>query len=221
MDVQTGQWLLSNAGDVISKCLFAASLLIAGYALYKLKTIVEVVSKLNDSKSSISELRQSVQTLSDIDISKQLADLKESVEAAQKQLLEMQRHSVDERPIVTDAIIAPPIEVNMLQEENSWLKIREIWGVSRDYLEKAISTRITDGRRRRKYETMTRYNYAEIIDLLLQDGAISNSAADAAQNMNRKFLALRSRKRPAERSELDEFIEWKNKLTEVTSIKAA
>ncbi len=200
-----------QAKQVITAMLVIWALWIIGRSLARLPKIIEALKQFNDLRKPIWDLRTSVETLLNMDIRTQLDDLKASVEAAQQKLNEIQRQATDEG--VEDLPIAAlPLPLpTTSNDQDRWEQIRTIWANGRDRLEAAVKA-IPDGRVRRKYETIARYNYDPIIRQLVADGAISQEAAHASQNMNDNFLALRRRKQPVSEDMLNRFKDWQAEI---------
>lgn len=74
-----------------------------------------------------------------------------------------------------------------------WDQIRQMWADMRERMEYAIEVKI-DRRKLRKYSTLQRYNYSNIITNLQRDFGLSPEAEDALQRMNSGFLSLRRAK---------------------------
>ncbi len=183
------------------------ALIVLSWALFRLPRIIEALRHFDQLRTPIWDLRTAVQSLSDADWKGQLADLMQSIEAAQKQLAEMQRHAADERPAPTANRQAQETSLT----EDKWEDIRRIWTEAREALEKIIDN-ISDGRTRRRYNGITRYSYAEIAKTLRHDGLISEEAAEAVQRMNETFLIYRRRSRPVTQEILQQFKNWKEDL---------
>lgn len=78
---------------------------------------------------------------------------------------------------------------NTAQLQN-WENIRSKWADARERLEIMIEQ--LDGRVRRKYGKISRYNYEDIIRQLQNDKSLTTGAANALSDMNRRFFSLRS-----------------------------
>jgi hypothetical protein len=196
----------SEVKEIVTILVLIWALWLIGRALARLPKIVEALVKFNELRTPIWDLRSSLETLSKLDIKPQLDDLKASLEAAQNKLNEMQRRAIDEREI--DA----PVAALPVSEQNRWEDIRKLWEEARDQIESKIKT--IDGRKQRKYENITRYSYAPIINQLADDGVIDEETANAARRMNQSFLALR-KNRDVSEDNLDSFRQWKSIIDRV------
>jgi len=197
----------SHAREALTLMAILWALVVISWALFRLPKIIEALRHFNDLRTPIWDLRTSVQALLAADLKGQLADLASSVEAAQKQLAELQRHSADERalPAVADQSQSP------LVSQDKWEEMRTIWTEVREKLEQLIDD-IPDGRVRRKYDGISRYSYADISKTLLKDGFIDNSTSKAIERMNETFLSSRRRARPITNDDLQSFKELKSEF---------
>jgi hypothetical protein len=193
-----------TAREIVTFAVLLWALVIVGWALFRLPKIVEALRHFGELRTPIWDLRTSVQSLMSMDIKGQLTELQESVEAAQAQLKEMQRQSVDER---TEPLVVPDQPLDS-QSSDDWEAIRIIWGDARDRLE-AIITRIRDGRIKRKYDGIARYNYKDVIRTLYDDQLINVETRNISQQMNDTFLLYRRRTRPVTPEIVQQFKKWK------------
>ena len=147
--------------EIVRYALFFAVVYIAIKVVRRLPMIRDIIEGFNKSRGPIWDMRNTVEdfkaTIADLSkiepVIKMLRDqmvlLDEKIDAAQKQVEELQRHSATER---TDAAVTPiPFAgaPNQADDQN-WLKLREIWRAHTERLEGLINS-ITDGRRARPY----------------------------------------------------------------------
>lgn len=183
-------------------------------AMFRLRTIAQIVRDFRDSKGPIETIRSAVEKLEGVgelapkikDLGEDLKLLGEKIDAAQKQVAEQQRLTASERteeapPEIESAVVAldlPPEPTPALQSKDSrdpnWQKLREIWYRIRP--EEAMIADISDGRKKLKYDRMSRYQYEPIITALAVDGIITPAVAEASKKLNRIFLSYRPRNRP-------------------------
>lgn len=158
---------------------------------------------IEDFKASIEELQKLKPIIGTL--REQMALLDEKIDAAQKQLVELQRHSASERTDEADgsaAAAAQPADAAPTNgraapaatDQENWLRLREIWRAHVNRLEAMIDD-IDDGRRARAYRNMTRYDYKPIIARLHADGYLSDAAAKASTELMTIFAAYRPRNR--------------------------
>jgi hypothetical protein len=141
------------------------------------------------------------QTVSDLKVL--VPTITDRLKALQGQVVAIQRNTSDEAlPVST-----PTTSANASSDDD-WESIKKWWSDARDHLEAIIDNE--DGRRTRKYEDMTRYDYTPIIDNLLSDEFIDLAAAKNARAMNEEFLSLRNRKRPITDEVKGNFKKWKS-----------
>lgn len=212
-----GEWLLpfvpeptqlpSILWEAIRYALFFAVVYVAIRVVHKLPMIREIVEGFNKSRGPIWDMRNTVDdfktTIGELSklepVIKMLRDqmelLDEKIDAAQKQVEELQRHSASER--TDSAAPGTPVPFNGAQqqgEDQNWLKLRSLWRTQVDRLE-AVIDNIPDGRRARPYRKLTRYDYKPIIERLELDGLISNSVAKASRELVDTFMSYRPRNR--------------------------
>ncbi len=184
-------------------------------AMFRLRTIAQIVRDFRDSKGPIETIRSAVEKLEGVgelapkikDLGEDLKLLGEKIDAAQKQVAEQQRLTASERteeapPEIESAVVAldlPPEPTPALQSKDSrdpnWQKLREIWYKNTSRIEAMIAD-ISDGRKKLKYDRMSRYQYEPIITALAVDGIITPAVAEASKKLNRIFLSYRPRNRP-------------------------
>jgi hypothetical protein len=196
---------LADAKEIVTLLTFISALIVVGWALFRLPRILEALKHFNELRTPIWDLRSAVESLKSDDLKGQLDDLKKSVEAAQKQLSGYQRQTADER---AEAAVPNP---GASPIEDKWDDIRDIWAVARDKLEKIIE-RIPDGRVKRKYDGIARYNYTDVNNTLRDDGLITEEAAVASQKMNDTFLKYRRRSSPVTKDVLENFKQWQKEF---------
>ena len=76
------------------------------------------------------------------------------------------------------------------QEAQYWNELRQLWSDTRSQIEATVEA--LDGRVRRKYARLKRYNYKAIIDQLAQDGGIDEDTRKHLIDMNDTFFSYRS-----------------------------
>ena len=167
--------------------LFALSIL---WALIRLERVIEAFRQYKNCSDSLPQLLESVDKLREIqpELQKLLGALRDSAELAhdRQQVLAqtLQQMSTSEK--------AEPAKVKVVDPLAKWETIRNIWENVRQEIEKIIDN-LSDGRRKRKYDNMDRYNYKDIINTLENDKALISSKALAARNMNSIFHSWRVR----------------------------
>ena len=164
-------------------------------------TIAELTAaadRLQDVNRDISQLRE---TLGDLDI------INQQLEKANRQIADLQKLS-EERP--PELIIEADSQAHEpAAEVENWEAVSALWFEVKDYVEAQIE-RISDGRKRRKYNPIPRYTYEEISSLLERDGIVSKAKADAIDAMDAAFRSLRNRKTPVTTERVAEFEAWRN-----------
>jgi hypothetical protein len=182
----------------------------------RVKRLIELVREIKDARSPIwdlrslsSDVRQNLEDLRNAkqemnSVLDQIRDynLKDSIDALQKQFIELQRDVADDSLLASQsAEAAEPASTA------SWEYIKNIWSDARDKLESVIGQ--ADGRRTRKYGQISRRDYTKVIAMLQSDGLIDKVAADDARYMNDTYLSFRNRRNPVTDELKQEFDERK------------
>lgn len=194
LDWKEIQGFISAIGFVI----FATALLIGAIRVTKITTALKAfreargeVSQLLDAIASLEVLAPKIKAAVS-DFGEDIQDLRASGRA--------QEAAVD--------IAGPHPQVpNQVNDEERWQKIRMIWRSVRDDLEKIVAD--LDGRVRRPYNKILRNSYAELISKLKEDDHLSEEQANAASNMNQRFLQLRPHPASATADDAQNFETWK------------
>lgn len=183
---------------------FLAVLAILG-CLIRLGTIRTIIHDFRKMRGPLWDLRTTVDDLRDLApvlraMTEQVALLDEKVEAARKQVAELQVESVSERTEASDDQPATPqtglVEVRPTEEveDQNWLALRDVWRRNTARLEYVID-QISDGRRKIPFDRLPRTNYERIIDKLHGQRLISAAAANASRSLNELFNSYRPRNR--------------------------
>jgi len=166
-------------------------------------TIAELTAasaRLQDVNRDIIGLRD---TLGDLDA------INLQLEKANRQIADLQKLS-EERPpeVILDGEVP---QENVNDELANWDAVSKLWFDVKDYVEDKIE-RITDGRKRRKYNPIPRYTYSEITALLQSDEVITPDEAAAIDDMDRAFRSLRNRKTPVTPDRVAAFQAWHDQI---------
>lgn len=128
----------------------------------------------------------------------ELDQIQQKLDISIRQIADLQKLS-EERPPEAVGDQAPDDD-----ELRNWEAVSAMWFDVRDLVEDRIEG-IWDGRIRRKYNSIPRYTYDEITDLLVRDQALTPDEADAINQMGQAFRSLRNRKIPVTRERVQEF----------------
>jgi hypothetical protein len=184
---------------------FLAVMAVLG-CLIRLGTIRSIIHDFRLMRGPLWDLRTTVDDLKDLApvlraMTEQVALLDEKVEAARKQVAELQVESVSERTEASDdqsASAAPSglVEVRPAEEaeDQNWLALREIWRRNTGRIEYVID-QISDGRTKIAFDRLPRTNYERIINKLQGQKRISAAAANASRSLNELFNSYRPRNR--------------------------
>ena len=183
-----------------------ASFLLLAIAIFlaavRIKLVANIMSNflaargpIYNLQSTIMKVEDTVQKLSDLQPIFELVN--EKVDALQKQLADLQRYTSSER---TDPGDEPPQDTGTLgarpleDDSGNWERLRELWYANTARIE-AVIERISDRRRKLRYDRMPRTNYASIIKALARDEFISEAVEKASIDLNATFLRYRPRNR--------------------------
>jgi len=181
-------------------------------ALTQLKTIAKLIADFIVARgpiytlsTTISEVEVSVGALSrEVDrlskLEPAIRDMAEKIEETFAQIASLQRLAVSERTDSSSAeasassgriVTAPPTPS---EDEKNWERLREIWNNNGERLDGVIE-RITDKRRRARFQRMPRTNYPAIINALGDEGYISEAARNASLELHSTFMSYKPRNR--------------------------
>lgn len=214
----------SSAGTWLGKLTWAEVKATAELTLYflavfavigclrKLNVIREIIKGFNESRGPIWDLRQTINDLKGLEpiihkLGDQMALLDEKVDAARKQVAELQVESASERTEEADELVTAPTGTGQqvqspteLANEN-WETLRDYWRRNTKRIEYVID-QIPDGRTRLAYDRMPRTGYRSIVNKLQGAKLITPAAANAS----RELIELFNRYRPKNRKVPDELI---------------
>lgn len=170
------------------------------------KELPELATKIEDLGSVIrvveAELRSLEERLPQTDVwTEKLESLNRLASDLQQRL-----DALPSAAATTTAVKGQPNEAAIREE------ISNIW---RD-IKSDIETKIEhlDGRRRRKYASVTRYTYEEVADLLFRDEQINKNQLVVINKADSKYRSLRNGKLPVSSDTLKEFQSWRSAIGE-------
>jgi hypothetical protein len=173
--------------------------------LVRLGTIRSIIQDFREARGPLWDLRTTVTDLKELEpvlrlLTEQVALVDEKVEAARKQVAELQVDSISNR---TDASEDASNEFRLnhetrtaqqVTEDDNWLALRDFWRRNTQRLEYVID-QISDGRTKVAYDRLPRTNYDRIINRLQGQKFISAAAANASRSLNELFYKFRPRNR--------------------------
>jgi hypothetical protein len=191
-------------------------LFVATGALWRLPRIVDLVKAINEGRAPIWDLRTFSNNLPGMLKQMQAAnaemqaaldqikdsDFKQRLDNVLALLKENQRESADDSVVV---------EEGDLSSERNWNEIRNIWNDARDKLETIVDG-INDGRTARKYEKLSRRDYAKLIDQLFVDALINHAIVDDAGFMNSKYRSFMNRRIKITDNDKRDFVQHKERF---------
>lgn len=191
--------------EPIGHILFAVVVIILLYPLAwklvnsQLREVVKAFNAAKDWPNSLAQLMDVTSSLKDVnrellslnDSVKLIDELSQNVETLNRKIEDLQKLN-EEQLAVNIAEEDGGVDEN---ERAKWEIVSDLWRDAKVYVESRIAN-ITDGRRSRKYRSMTRYTYDEVADCLVLDGQITKEQADIIKWLDQTFRSIRNRKNP-------------------------
>jgi hypothetical protein len=164
--------------------------------------IHEIITEFNKARGPIWDLRGTIHEMKELEpVIKLLADqmslLDEKIDAARKQVQELQVDSFSSRTEEEDVpakAISAGLQGYAEPPTDHWEELRQIWRRNADRIESVIDL-IPDGRSRLPFDKMRRSDYKAIIDRLESTGRITSSAANGSRFLVAEFHRYRPRNR--------------------------
>jgi hypothetical protein len=193
------KYFWDNGSKITQNVSFLLLAIAVFLAAVRIKLVANIMSNfltargpIYNLQSTIMKVEDTVQKLSDLQPTFELVN--EKVDALQKQLADLQRYTSSERTDPADEG-AGPLGTRPLEDDSgNWERLRELWYANTARIE-AVIERISDRRRKLRYDRMPRTNYAFIIKALARDGLISEAVEKASIDLNATFLRYRPRNR--------------------------
>lgn len=169
--------------------------------LFKLNTIRDIIREFNKSRGPIWDLRETVNELKELEpvirlLGEQMSMLDAKVDAARKQVTELQLESVSSRTTDTtqrfDQYATASASATSVNDDRNWETLRDYWRRNTERIEHTIE-QIEDGRTRLAFDRMPRTNYKAIIDRLESTGRLNKAAANASRDLITEFNRYRPR----------------------------
>ena len=194
------KFLVQYGGLLIGAVAFAA-------ALTQIKTISRLISDFIVARgpiyslgSTIAEVEKSVGLLSrEVDrlskLEPTIREMAEKIEETFAQIANLQRLTVSERTNPPENPNEPaPAAAEIGEEDRNWERLRELWNNNGERLDDVIE-RISDKRRRGRFQRMPKTNYPAIINALGDAGCISEPARNASLQLHSTFMSYKPRNR--------------------------
>jgi hypothetical protein len=182
--------------ELVSLVLLAVALFIGSIRLPMLARIVRDFITARGSiyalQSLITEAGKMLQNISNLEPTIQL--LGEKIDAAQKQLGDLQRYTSSQRQVPEATPAAGPSGApgqTAAEENGNWEKLRRLYYRNAGRIEGVIN-KISDGRTKLRYARKPRTNYANIINALANDQLITQAAKRASLQLNGTFKRYQS-----------------------------
>jgi hypothetical protein len=206
-------WPWSEVKSVAELVLYYLTVLAVLGCLLRLGAIGRILRDFREARGPLWELKTTVNDLKELEpairlLGRQVALVDDKVEAARKQVAELQVESISTRSDSdqgdssneTDDREAPVVVEE--GENRNWLMLRDYWQRNRRRIEYIID-QIDDGRTKLAYDRLPRTNYKRILNKLQAQGRVTEAAANASRELNSLF----NRFRPRNRSIPDEVVE--------------
>lgn len=189
--------------DALNLGLYYLAVLAAIGALLRLKTIAQVLRDFLHARGPLWALQQTVDKLKELEPSilnlrDQVALMDDRLEAAAKQVTELQAETISSRSdaeeVDTEIGASPVLEPvpKPDDQDHNWNHLREYWQRNRKRIEYIID-QIGDGRTRLAYDRLPRTSYSRIIHKLQGQRLITAAAATASKELIDTFNLYRPR----------------------------
>jgi hypothetical protein len=181
--------------------------------LLKSRVIRDIIREFNSARGPIWDLRKTITDLKDLEpvirqLGEQIGLLDAKVDAARKQVAELQVESISSR--TQDETINRPAQPDgeltagagrlaVEDAENNWEMLRQYWRRNTRRIEYVIE-QIRDGRTRLAYDRIPRTRYGRIVHKLQEAGLITEAAANASIELLKLFNSYRPKNRPVPNS---------------------
>lgn len=160
--------------------------------------IYELGSTVIGVEKTVTNLSSHVNRLSGFEPT--MREMTEKLEEIFAQVANLQRMTVSERtdtpadqslePPRGNSIEPPPID----PDQQNWERLRELWNKNGERLDGVIE-KISDKRKRGRYQRMPRTNYPAIINALADERFISETARKASLDLHGIFMSYKPRNR--------------------------
>lgn len=189
-------WPWADIRSVAELALYYLTVIAILGCLMRLNAIGRILRDFREARGPLWELKTTVSDLKDLEPAIQL--LGDKVEAARKQVVELQAERISTRSDTNEAegidqadeTEAPaPAEPGA---DRNWLQLREYWQRNRKRVEYIID-QIEDGRTKLAYDRLPRTNYRRILNKLQGQRFITAAAANASRELNDLFNKYRPR----------------------------
>lgn len=199
--IRTLPWV--EIREALNLGLYYLAVFAAIGALLRLKTIAQVLRDFLHARGPLWALQQTVDKLKELEPSllnlrDQVALMDDRLEAAAKQVTELQAETISSRSdaeevdteIGSTPVLAPVPKPD--DQDHNWNQLREYWQRNRKRIEYIID-QINDGRTRLAYDRLPRTSYSRIIHKLQGQKLITAAAATASKELIDTFNLYRPR----------------------------
>jgi hypothetical protein len=206
-------WPWPEVKSVAELGLYYLTVLAVLGCLLRLGAIGRILRDFRETRGPLWELINTVKNLKDLEpairsLGGQVALVDEKVEAARRQVAELQVETISTRSDAevtddSDRGDAPYPNAGAVErtENRNWLILREYWQRNRKRIEYVIDL-IPDRRSKLAYDRLPRTNYTRILAKLEDQGRITGAAASASRELNTLF----NRHRPRNKTIPDEVV---------------
>ncbi len=202
----------STIKEALELGLYYLAAIAAIGALLRLKTISQILRDFLQARGPLWELQKTVDQLKELEpsimnLQAQVALMDERLEAAAKQVTELQAETISSRSDGddvdpgADVIPTNATPVATVEQDHNWNLLRDYWQRNRRRIEYVID-QIGDGRTRLAYDRLPRTSYVRIIHKLQGQKLITAAAATASKEL----IDIFNRYRPRNKSIPDEVI---------------
>ncbi len=194
--VSIRSWPWAEVKSIAELALYYLTIIAILGCLMRLNAIGRILRDFREARGPLWELKTTVSDLKDLEPAIQL--LGDKVEAARKQVVELQADRISTRSDADEAEgidQADETEAPAPAEDGAnrnWLQLREYWQRNRKRIEYIVD-QIEDGRTKLGYDRLPRTNYKRILNKLQGQRFISAAAANASRDLVDLFNKYRPR----------------------------
>jgi len=174
------------------------------------KELPELASKIEDLGSSISTVKAAL-----VELENRLPQTDvwtEKLESLNRLAADLQQRLDTLQPVALPIGAPPEVTSDKAAIDQAAIreKITQIWWDIKSAVEEKVER--LDGRKRRKYASISRYTYEAVADLLHEDNVLSRSQTTALKQADTKYRSLRNGRLAVSNPDLKSFQEWKSTL---------
>jgi len=158
-------------------------------ALEIAKNLPETISKITSASEELAKINSEISNLD-----KKLETLNainNQIIVINRNVSDLQKLNESQSPVLSQETLQPTAVAN--NELNNWEYVSKTWQSVKTKVEDLIDN-LSDGRRRGKYGSMSRYNYIDVSKALVSDQVISEDQARALTRLDELFRRVKNQR---------------------------